>query len=149
MKVILLKDVPKIGRKYEIKEVSDGYARNSLFPKKLAEQATKEVIAKAEALQKQSKEKVELNRARAQELFSRLKDGEVVVRVKANEKGHLFKGVTTSDIIGPLRSMLGDTQFPEDALIVAKPIKETGTHTIPLALFGEKGSAVVKIEAIQ
>jgi large subunit ribosomal protein L9 len=149
MKVILLKDVPKIGRKYEIKEVSDGHARNALFPKGLAEPATKEIIARTTATQKASKEKLELSRARAKEVFTRLATVEVVVRMKANEKGHLFKGVTASDVIGPLRSLLGDQQFPEDALFIAKPLKETGLHTIPLALFGEKGSVVVKIEAVK
>ncbi len=93
MKVILLNDVPKIGRKYDIKNVSDGYASNFLFPRKLAQPASADVVSKVESL----KAKESSDRKVQEDLLLKniefLENARIEFTLPANEKGHLFQGI--------------------------------------------------------
>ncbi len=129
MKVILLKDVQKIGKKFEVKNVSDGYALNYLIPRGLVEQATDRKIADLELKKKQSDEEVKVQGDLLQKEAEALNGMMIEVKVKANEKGHLFEGIHKDVIVTALGGKLTADQF-----ILKNPIKEVGEHTIPLTL---------------
>ena len=142
MKVILLKTLVGLGRAGEIKEVADGYARNMLIPKKIAELATPEAIIKAKKIadleEKRMKETLEQKRALIEELNGK----EVVVTAKAQEDGKLFGAVSVSRIIEALGK---NSQLLEDKYIkISKPIKEIGQHMISVNL-GEGMEVNIKV----
>ena len=90
MKVVLIDNVDKLGKKGEIKEVSNGHARNFLIPQKLAILATKDSIANAEKLAKQAEKNQAKQEEQKQEINSKLKDIKIKLKVKANEEGKLL-----------------------------------------------------------
>lgn len=104
MKVILLKDVKELGKKGELVEAKDGYARNFLFPRKLAEEANnanmKEMKEKDES--KKLKKQQELNDAK--ELAKKIEETKVVIKTKSGDGGRLFGSITTKDIAEILKS---------------------------------------------
>lgn len=129
MKIILLKDVPKVGKRYDIKEISDGYALNLLIPKGLAISATPEAIKRIES--ERSKEEGE-RKIRQELLLKNIKelDGVTVTMTeKANDKGHLFAGVHKMEII-PVIEKQTRLQIDAEHMVLEKPIKETGVHPI-------------------
>src|SRR5680860_1422432 len=99
MKVILLTDVPKVGNRYEVKEFKDGYARNVLIAKGLA------ILATPKALIDLNKKKSEMTNKKKEEddtfnsLLNNIKSKKIILKVKANEKGHLFKGIGPRDVV--------------------------------------------------
>ena len=105
MRIILLKNVPKTGRRGEIKNVSDGYARNFLFPQSFAEPATKLAIKKIEQENISQKEKRLKTHGEFHVLRESLNDRGVVIRKKADDKGNLYAGVTAEEIIEALKKM--------------------------------------------
>ncbi|MBU0732167.1 50S ribosomal protein L9 [Patescibacteria group bacterium] len=133
MKVIILKT-------NEIKEVADGYARNYLFPQKLAISATADAIKKAELAQKEKAAKAEDLTKKDKETIEKLSDKKVTLKVKANEEGGLFAALTGKDIA----SVAGIT---EEIIKIKKPIKKIGEYEIDLEFkSGEKG--IIKLEII-
>ncbi|MEX0917027.1 MAG: 50S ribosomal protein L9 [Candidatus Paceibacterota bacterium] len=146
MKVILLKDVPKIGRQYEVKEVSDGYAGNFLLPKKLAEQATREKIKKLETLRetqktvhKEEQKSLELS------LTKLLEEGGITISAPANEQGHLFRGVSVGDILEALDNK--DVAIPEELIAQEHPFKEVGEHSVVISVGEDTYTLPIKVEA--
>jgi len=132
MKVIILKT-------NEIKEVADGYARNFLFPQKLAITATDEAIKKAETAQKEQKTKIEEQTRKYQEVIKNLGDKKVTLKAKANEEGGLFAAITEKDIA----SQAG---ISTEIIKIKAPIKKTGECTIDLEFdSGEKGKLNLEI----
>lgn len=133
MKIIFLKDVPKVGRKYETKNMADGYALNLLIPKGLAIAATPEAVKRIELIKsRDAGERLvqdELMMKNMQEL-----DGiTVTVTEKANEKGHLFASVHKAEII-PAIEKQARLQIAPEFLILEKPIKEVGEHTLEVKI---------------
>jgi large subunit ribosomal protein L9 len=131
MKIILLQDVKNLGRKDEIKEVSEGYARNFLFPKKLAQKATEEIIKKAEAQQKQreEKEKEELDKKR--KLADSLRGKKITLQAKV--KGDKLFGSINRKTISEELAKIGFVIW-EQCIVLPKPIKEIGEHKIKIDL---------------
>jgi large subunit ribosomal protein L9 len=131
MKVILLSDIRKIGKKHEVKNVSDGHALNLLIPKGLVEPATPGALKKLECV------KVELerhNKVQEELLLKNLdaiKDSTVTIKGEANEKGHLFKGIHKEEIVSEIEK---ETRISlhSDYLELEKPIKELGTHELSI-----------------
>lgn len=129
MKVILQKDIAKLGKKYDIKEVSSGYALNLLIPQGLA------VIATPDAVKKTSTERMRLEGERKVHedlLLKNIKDLEDVVlniSSKANEKGHLFAGIHKEAIVTELLKQTG-LQIDPSFIQMEHPIKEVGDHSI-------------------
>ncbi len=123
MKVIFLKDVKGKGRKFEEKEVSDGYALNFLLPKKLAV-SSEGSGAGAVKMVKQQEEQARAKRGEALNMkLSQLAGEKIQVKMKANEKGHLFEKVT--------RSKLAELLAIEESIIVLEnPIRELGTYEV-------------------
>jgi large subunit ribosomal protein L9 len=98
MKIILLKDVKKIGRAHEVVEAADGYAFNFLIPKKLAIPATPIAMKEAELRVKQRVSRTELDSKLLEQNIAALAEARIVIRAKANEKGHLYDAVGESEI---------------------------------------------------
>lgn len=146
MKVVLLSDVKSIGKKFDIKEVPDGYARNFLIPKNLAKPATSEVQKTVEKI-KLEKEKENLalteNLKRTAKELSQKK---IIFYLKADEKGHLFGSVNKDAILKSLR----DQKFilSEHAEIkIEHPLKEIGEYEIELNLHkGIKAKLKISIQ---
>lgn len=129
MKVILLQDVARIGRKGEVKNVSDGYAGNFLLPKKLAQVATPNIVASAEKLKKQTQQDKEVQKNILDKNIAGLKDLKVEMEAKANEKGHLFSIIHPDEISDVLKEKY-HLDIPSKIIEISKPIKEIGAHTL-------------------
>lgn len=131
MKIILFADVKNLGKRSEIKEVSNGYARNFLFPKKLAQTATPEIVKKTEAQEKQRREKESEEMGKKKKLAESLQGKKIVIKAK-DKKGKLFGSITAKQI----SEKLAESGFViwEKCLKIAKPIKELGEHKIKIDL---------------
>ncbi|MBI5138418.1 MAG: 50S ribosomal protein L9 [Candidatus Vogelbacteria bacterium] len=145
MKVILLKDVSGFGRKYELKNVSDGYARNMLFPKGLAEIATDATAKKYEKIVAEEKGKREAQTSELEKQIKELGEGSILITEKANDEGHLFAGLK-KDVITELLRKNGVLLSPEQVEL-EKPIKTTGKHNIEIKVGSKKMSVVVEVKA--
>lgn len=136
MKVILTADVKGTGKKGEIVNVAEGYARNFLFPKKLAIEATganlKEIERQKQVLDKKKADEKE----RAQQLKARLEDLTVTIPVKTGESGRLFGSITSKDIGEVLEKMHGIT-VDRRRIEIKTPLKNLGVHPVTLKLHPE------------
>ncbi len=140
MKVILLQDVKGVGKKYEVKNVSDGYARNFLLLKKLAETATKENLDRLEKQRSAWTTEREARVAQLKEEAKRIEALTLHFTLKAGEKGEAFGSVTESDIGKELEK----SGFPKIKLELPKHIKTFGEHLIPADL-GDGVKANLKV----
>jgi len=146
MKVLLLEDVPKLGKKGEIKEVSDGYARNYLIPRKLAVEATDGLIKHIEESKRIEEKKKESIKNKSEGILEKLKDVTIVLKVKAGEKGKLFGAVTSQDIANKIKEVVG-IDFDKNLFEDKVNLKEIGTYSIKIKLpQGVKGE--IKVELI-
>jgi large subunit ribosomal protein L9 len=145
MKVILLKDIARIGQRFDIKEVPSGHALNYLIPKKLAETATADSIKRVEAQKSKSAEDAALKDATFLTALRKLKESQVELKADANAKGILFKGIKADDIVDCLTKR--DITLDPRTVILSGPIKELGEHTIELALGDTTGSFVLSVVA--
>jgi large subunit ribosomal protein L9 len=132
MRVIFLKDVEKVGKKFEVKEVKDGYARNFLLPQGLAKPATKEALEWLGVQKEIQEKKAEDDLKKAQELASSLDDLEVAISVKTGDADQLFESVTAQKISEKLKEMGFDIKKSQIGL--EEPIKEIGEFPIKIKL---------------
>jgi large subunit ribosomal protein L9 len=132
MKVILLYDVEKVGKKFEIKEATDGYARNFLFARNLAKKATPEALKWLEMQKELIAKKVEEELKNAQDLASSLDDLEVSVAVKVGEEGQLFESNNAQKIAERLKEM--GHEVKKGQIKLENPLKETGEFLVKIAL---------------
>jgi large subunit ribosomal protein L9 len=146
MKVILIKDVKGIGRAHEAVEAKDGHALNYLIPKKLAIAATPTAIKEAQLRRKQSTDRTAIDAALLTQNISALAEARIVIKVKANEKGHLYDAVGESDIAKAAKEQ-AHIDLPADVIKLEKPIKELGTFDIPVSSADTFGKFSVTIEA--
>ena len=135
MKVILLKDVKSVGKKGEVINASDGYARNYLFPRKLAEEATDATMhilnQKKEAERKKKLSEIEAAQKQADELKGKI----IKISVKAGESGRLFGAITSKDIVDAIK-----LQYKieiDKKKISVDPIKQLGTYEVEVKLYAE------------
>lgn len=126
MKVILLKNVEKLGKKGEVKNVADGYARNFLIPNKLAALATKSELAKLEEQKKIETEKAEEELKFYQEIANQIDGLELEIPAKVAEEGKLFGAVTDSQIAEKLKEK--NFEIKKEQIKLESPIKEIGEH---------------------
>ncbi len=146
MKVILLKDVRRVGQHGEVKNVADGYAVNFLFPQKLAEPATeqkiKEIEARRQELDAAAKKEAEV----LDNKIAMLKGKTLMLEARATEKGGLFKTISGSDIS---RAILAQQQLeiPENIIDFPEPIKTVGEHHVVLAGVSQKVTLPIIIQA--
>jgi len=143
MKVILLTDVAKVGKKFDVKEVSSGYALNLLIPKGLARAATADAVKKVEkekAEESARKKKTEETLINALES---IKGMTLEMKKKANEKGHLFAAIHKDEVVSLLKDRAGVELHPEN-IVYDKQFKEAGEHAIEVKV-GEK-SIKIKLD---
>ena len=146
MKVILKQDVKGIGKKDEIHEVSDGYARNFLFPRGLAVQASasavNEVKTKAAAKQHHAAEEL----AAAQALAKKIEGKAVALKAKAGQGGRLFGSVTAKDIAEGLSKLVGEP-VDKRKVVLDTDIKSFGTYEVELRVYPQVVAKLkVKVE---
>lgn len=133
MKVILLEDVRKVGKRHEVKDVADGYARNFLFPNKLAEPATPAAMKKhAASLAERERGDAELH-ARLEEIARKLGDTTLEFELKADATGALFGSVNKESILKALREH-GLVTKERVEMELDRPIKEPGEYIVPVGL---------------
>jgi len=132
MKVILLKDVEKIGKKFDVREVADGHARNFLIPKKLAQLATEQALEWAEVQKNIQDQKVEEELKNTQKSASQLDDIEVTILVKVGEEGQLFESITAQKIAEHLKTM--GFNVKKEQVQLEEPLKETGEFPVKVSL---------------
>ncbi|MEQ1500298.1 MAG: 50S ribosomal protein L9 [Parcubacteria group bacterium] len=146
MKIILLKDVPKIGKKYDIKDVSDGYALNMLIPKGFAKPATREAIAKVEALKANDLTNKKIQEDLLHKNLETIKNITLTIKEKANEKGHLFAGVT-KEILAKEIQKTTKFNIDPDCIKLDKHLKEVGEHKVAVEILNKKAEFTVVIVA--
>jgi large subunit ribosomal protein L9 len=143
MKVILLQNVPKLGQKGEIKDVNEGFARNSLIPRKLVKTATSAEIKKIRDEENRNKSMKQKVQNKAGNIIRQLNGREVEIKEKANEKGHLFAQVHLTEIADAIATLGFD--ISEDWIILENPIKEIGEFEVPLQAYETKGKIKVVV----
>ncbi len=144
MKVILTQDVRGQGKRGQMIEVSDGYARNFLLPRKLAQEATADNINTMRMNDKATQERQAKERAEALDLRNRMKDMTVVVTAKGGGAGRLFGSVTNTEVSEALAKQAG-VQLDKRKIILDEPIKSVGVYTVKCKL-GYEINAELKIE---
>ena len=146
MKVILLQDVKGKGKKGQMLEVSDGYARNFMLPRKLAVEATADAINTMRMNDKAAAEKAAKERAEAMEISKQLRALTVTVTCKGGGAGRLFGSVTNQEIADALKAKTG-INLDKRKIVISDPIKSVGTYTVTCKLGYEiVAPLTVKIE---
>ena len=133
MKVILLQDVKGKGKKGQMIEVSDGYARNFMLPKKLAVEATADAVTTMRMNDKAAAEKAARERAEALETSRKLREMTVTVTAKGGGAGRLFGSVTNQEIADALAKASG-IKLDKRKIVLSDPIKSVGTYTVQCKL---------------
>jgi len=137
MKVILLADVKGSGKAGDFIEVSDGYARNFLIPRKLAQEATTKNLAELKQQEEKRKKQLEREIAEAKAVQEKLQNLTVKVVAKGGEGGRLFGSVTTKEIVEALEQQHG-IKLEKNKVLQEDPIKTFGTHEVKVKLGHEK-----------
>lgn len=135
MKVILLQDVKSVGKKGDVVNASDGYARNFLFPKKLAQEANDVNMHILNKKNEADRKKKLAETEAAQKVANDLKDKEVVIYAKAGDGGKLFGAITSKDISQEMETQLNISV--DKKKIVMNTIKSIGTYTVEVKLYPE------------
>ncbi|HQA60256.1 MAG: 50S ribosomal protein L9 [Tepidanaerobacteraceae bacterium] len=133
MKVILLEDVKKLGKKGDLIEVADGYARNYLLPRNLAREATEGGIKQLKQEKAALENKKRKERQQAQALAAKLSEMTVTLKVKSGEQGKLFGSVTSKDISEALKEQ-HDIEVDRRKIELQEPIKSLGNYEVDIKL---------------
>ena len=148
MKVILLQDVRGKGKKGQMLEVSDGYARNYMLPRKIAIEATADAVNTMRMNDKATQERIAKEKAEAMEVSKKLREMTVVVNAKGGGNGRLFGSVTNQEIADALKAKTG-IALDKRKIIITDAIKNVGTYTVTCKLGYEiTAPLTVKIEDI-
>lgn len=146
MKVILLKDVKKLGKKYEVKDVADGYFVNFLLPQGFAVAASRQNLEKLKESQKKINELRKKEKERLVSLMAKLEGVTIAVTAKASSKGTLFSSVKAEDIAKSALSSLG-FEVPSDSIHLDHPIDKIGEYKVKVELDKEiKGEVKVEVK---
>lgn len=146
MKVILLQDVKGKGKKGQLLEVSDGYARNFMLPRKMAIEATPDAINTMRMNDKATAERIAREKAEALEISKKLREMTVIVTAKGGGNGRLFGSVTNQEIADALKAKSG-INLDKRKIVISDAIKNVGTYTVTCKLGYEISAPLtVKIE---
>ncbi len=130
MRIILLKDIENLGKKNEVKEVKDGYARNFLIPKGLAKMATKKAMEQLEAQKEAEAQKAEEGLKELQSLIENIEGREFIISVKVGDENQLFESITAQKVQEILKQAGYDVKKPQ--IEIVQPIKEIGEFPIKI-----------------
>jgi len=146
MRIILLQDVENLGKKYEVKEVADGYARNFLIPKGLAKIATKENLKWLENQKEIEVKKAEEELKKVQEIATNIDGQEIIISVKVGEEGQLFESITSQKIYEKLKEL--GFEIKKSQIDLPEPIKELGEYPVKIK-FEHNLEAEIKIIVVE
>jgi large subunit ribosomal protein L9 len=146
MKVILLQDVAKVGRKGSIANVADGFAINSLLPQKKAIIATPDAIKKHEAAMKDKQALDAAHVEKVKKLLAGINGSTVTLEERANDKGHLFAQVQSFELVAALKAQL-NVEIDPSWIESHAPIRETGETKLKLSYGGGKAMVTVSVQA--
>ena len=141
MKVILRADVPTVGKKGDILDVADGYARNYLVPRGLAMQATRGVVKQSESMRRSREAKETRDREASQALAAQLGSRTIEVKARAGEAGKLFGSVTAADVADAVQEQTG-IELDRRKVVLDEPIRELGDAQVQVRLPAEVVVAV-------
>lgn len=145
MKVILLDNIKGVGKKDEVINASDGYARNFLFPRKLAVEANAENMSKLKNKQDSAQHKKDVEKEKAEEIVKKLKDITVSIKVKAGDNGRIFGGVTSKEISESLKEQF-KIDIDKKKIVLNETIKNLGVFNVSVKLFeGITGTLKVNV----
>lgn len=145
MKIILLKDIAKVGKKYDIKDISDGYAANMLIPRGLAIAATASAMKTFELERAKADGERKIHEDLLLKNLAELDGKTVAIKVKGNEKGHLFAGLHKTELIAEIEKQTR-LQINLENLVLDKPIKTAGEHTLEVKGAGKSVTFTLTIE---
>lgn len=145
MKVILLDNIKGVGKKDDIINANDGYARNFLFPKKLAVEANAENLSKLKNKKDSAQYKKDIEKDKAIQILNKIKEITITIKVKAGDNGKIFGGVTSKEISESLKSQF-NIEIDKKKITLNETIKNLGTFNVPVKLFeGIIGELKVKV----
>jgi large subunit ribosomal protein L9 len=147
MKVILLKDVAKVGRRFEVVDVPDGFALNKLIPKNFAQFATPENIKRIEATAMKQKEHQVHDAEVFTAVLAKLANTTVAIPVDSNTEGRLFQALKPEAVVFALNELLGRDTINKDQVVIHEPIKTLGAHSIELASGKNHGVITIILSA--
>ena len=147
MKVILNKDIQTVGRKYDIKDVADGYALNFLFPNNLAERATEKGLLRVVELQKARETEVKIQEELLHKNIDALKEVTITFEAKTNDKGHLFASIHKEAIVSELKKQAHVDMNPE-FIVLDKPLKEAGEYEVAVKVRDAESHFKVVVSAL-
>jgi len=133
VKIVLRDDVENVGRKGDLIEVTDGFARNYLVPRGLAMKATKGVVRQADAMRRSREAREARDRDSAQALADQLTGRRIALRARAGEGGRLFGSITSADVVDAVRKQTG-VELDRRKAQLAEPLKELGAVDVPVKL---------------
>ena len=146
MKVILLQDIKGVGKKDQVINANDGYARNYLFPKKLAVEANAGNLTNLKSKQDSNQYRKDLQKEEAIKIADKLKGLTVQIKVKAGENGKIFGGVTSKEIAENLKVQHG-IEIEKKKIILTETIKTLGTVNVDIKLY-EGVTAKLKVQVV-
>jgi large subunit ribosomal protein L9 len=136
MKLILIADVAELGRKGEVVDVSDGYARNFLLPKKRAVKATEGAIRTAEELRRAREEAERQAKEEAERIATQLVGTRVVLAAQAGDEGRLYGSIGLPDVVEGIRKFTG-VEVDRKNIVLPAPIREIGLHEVQIKLHND------------
>lgn len=146
MKVILLQDIKGVGKKDEVINASDGYARNFLLPKKMGVEANAENMSKLKAKQDSNKYKKSVEKEKAEEIAEKLKHITLKISVKSGENQKIFGSITSKEIAENLKEQY-KIEIDKKKIDLKEPIKVLGVRTVSVKLF-EGVVATLKVQVL-
>lgn len=147
MKVILLSDIKGVGKKDQIINANDGYARNYLFPKKLAVEATTGNLGNLKAKQESNQYRKDVQKEEAIKLANKLKEMTLTIKVKAGENGKIFGGVTAKEIAENLKTQY-NIEIDKKKINLSETIKTLGSQVVDIKLYeGVIGKIKVEVKS--
>ena len=148
MKVILMQDIKGVGKKDEVINANDGYARNFLFPRKLAVEANTENMSKLKGRQDSVNFKKEQEKENAEKVKKQLSEILLIIKVKAGENGKIFGSITSKEISTELKKQY-NVDIDKKKILLKQAIKEIGTFTIDVKLYeGITGKLKININEL-
>lgn len=148
MQIILLQDIPKIGKKYEIKNTADGYARNFLIAKGLAKFATPNAIAETVRQQKTNDAERKIHEDLLAKNLDDLQGITVTLTKKANKQGHLFAEIHAEEIADAVKDQ-SRLDIVSDYVALDSHVKEVGEHEIAVSVGNKKINFTLSVKALE
>lgn len=143
MKIILLKDIKGVGKKFDIKEVSSGYARNFLLPNKLANVADNESLKRLEEKKKTEEKQIEANKIENERIIKEINSKEIKIETKVGDEGQLFESINEQKISDKLKEL--GYNIEKSQIKIGSPIKHTGEFLVKITLGDLEGEIKIII----